>query len=260
MVVSSRSRPVQAGPVCVDGAVGAGGAASWDGTTGSDDVGSRDAVSSPDEPAAPGPSGGIMERRRSARAFLPADDRAPFAARRLVSTLLLSWGYGQAVEMGELVVSEIVSNAVRHAGHAGDLDLELVAVDHDVIQLSVADGLPTMRQPRADGLGFRLIERVALEWGVVEHLLGKQVWVRLPARPRRDGRRFPGTRPAPTARVNPGRRPIGEVDTPLPNPPPPTAPSPQDRPEGTPIPEDRATGKAEDRATGEPVTRERPPD
>jgi anti-sigma regulatory factor (Ser/Thr protein kinase) len=145
----------------------------------------------------------------SARALLPAIDRSPLTARRLVSTLLVAWGYGDQVELTELVVSELVSNAVRHAGDAGDLELELSA-DDDVIRLWVADGSPepavlgrTAPLPAADreqpeqpeqpgesgqstvrpsGLGLQLVDRVATRWGVEDYLFGKRVWVELPAR------------------------------------------------------------------------------
>lgn len=123
---------------------------------------------------------------RSARALLPADDRAPVAARRLASTLLLAWGHVDQVEMVELIIGELVTNAVVHAGDFGDLELELDA-DSDCIRLSVADGStesPVLRNTIGDGgLGLRLVETVAAQWGVDEYVLGKRVWVELPARP-----------------------------------------------------------------------------
>jgi signal transduction histidine kinase len=124
----------------------------------------------------------------SARALLPANDRAPLTARRLVSTLLVAWGHVEQVELTELVVSELVSNAVRHAGDAGDLELELSA-DEDTIRLCVADGSdvhPVLRGDPAKGgggLGLRLVARVAVRWGVEDYVLGKRVWVELPAYP-----------------------------------------------------------------------------
>ena len=122
----------------------------------------------------------------SARAVLPPSSRAPLAARRLVSTLLLVWGYREQVEIAELVVSELVSNSVRYAADAGDIEVELL-VDSGVIQLSVADGSAEhpVFQPdsRTDhrGLGLHLVERVAIRWGVEDYLLGKRVWIELSA-------------------------------------------------------------------------------
>jgi two-component sensor histidine kinase len=115
--------------------------------------------------------------------MLPADERAPRSARRLTSTLLLAWGCADRVELAELIVSELVSNAVRYAADAGDLELEL-ALGPDGIELSVADGsgdLPVLRPQsgKAGGLGLHLVDRTAARWGVEEHLLGKRVWVEL---------------------------------------------------------------------------------
>ena len=123
----------------------------------------------------------------AARALLPANERAPLVARRLVSTLLVAWGCADQVELTELVTSELVSNSVRYAADAGDIELELL-VDTEVIQLSVADGSPEHPVLRSDpngerrGLGLHLVERVAIRWGVEEYLLGKRVWLELPAR------------------------------------------------------------------------------
>jgi anti-sigma regulatory factor (Ser/Thr protein kinase) len=123
-----------------------------------------------------------------ATALLPPTDRALFAARRTVSALLLAWGYAEAVERVELVTTELVANGVRHAGHDGDLELEVWG-DADTIRVSVADGSPEIPQvrdngghPAARGLGLRMVERLALRWGVEEYLLGKRVWAELPVR------------------------------------------------------------------------------
>jgi anti-sigma regulatory factor (Ser/Thr protein kinase) len=120
----------------------------------------------------------------SARAVLPATDRAPQAARRLVATMLGVWGAGAMVEVAELVASELVSNSVRHAGDGGDIELEL-SMDERVVRLCVADGstlapaIRIEREPGTGGLGLRLVDRVALRWGVDDYLFGKRVWVDL---------------------------------------------------------------------------------
>jgi len=125
---------------------------------------------------------------RSARALLPLNERTPVTVRRLVSTLLIAWGFSGQVELTELVASELASNAVRHAGDAGDLELEL-SVDRDVIRLCVADGSPVHpvlrhdTEGRRSGLGLQLVDRVATRWGCEDYVLGKRVWVELPAQP-----------------------------------------------------------------------------
>lgn len=143
----------------------------------------------------------------SARAVLPATERAPLSARRLVSALLIAWGLPEQVEITELLVSELVSNAVRFAGDAGDLELEL-STDGAVIRLSVADGSPApveLKPRRHDGagnLGLQLVDRVALRWGTQDYLLGKRVWLQLPAQvspdPRTDAAERPSVAPDPS--------------------------------------------------------------
>jgi anti-sigma regulatory factor (Ser/Thr protein kinase) len=144
----------------------------------------------------------LVRPARSARALLPPADNAPAAARRLVSTMLLAWGCVEQVEVAELVISELVSNAVQYAAEFGDLEIEL-AVDAATIHISVADGSTYLAQPRqigkgdpdnsnstgTRGLGLRLVERVARQWGVEEYVLGKRVWVELPLTPAAGDRR-----------------------------------------------------------------------
>lgn len=128
---------------------------------------------------------GLANHRWSARAVLPPTTRAPLAARRFVSTLLLVWECVQQVELAELVVNELVSNSVRYAADDGDIEVEIL-VDAQVIRLSVADGSaerPVMRPAAGGGrrgFGLHLVERVALRWGVEDYLLGKRVWLELP--------------------------------------------------------------------------------
>lgn len=120
----------------------------------------------------------------NARTTLPPVPQSPAAARRFVVTLLTLWGPADLVELTELVVSELVSNAVRHAGSDGDLELELTAGEGRVF-VSVADGSPTHPQvlpldlQRIGGRGMRLVDQVASAWGVEDFIFGKRVWVEL---------------------------------------------------------------------------------
>ncbi len=117
---------------------------------------------------------------RSARALLPADLHCPTAARRLVSTLLLAWGCLDNVEIMELLTSELVSNAVQHAGDLGDIEVEL-SVDAASIRLFVSDGSTEMpvSRPGGTGLGLPLVQRLARQWGVEEFILGKRIWLEI---------------------------------------------------------------------------------
>lgn len=92
-------------------------------------------------------------------------------------------------ETAELVVSELVTNAVVHA--ATPVDVEAIVRRHGV-RVEVADGSPHPPVPRAyeglagTGRGLRLLEELADEWGVQPHPRGKTVWFELRTGPASD--------------------------------------------------------------------------
>jgi two-component sensor histidine kinase len=80
----------------------------------------------------------------------------------------------------QLVISELVTNSVRH-GPQGIVDVSVEA-SNETIRLEVSDGGQGF-DPSAerDGLGLSIIEKIASNWGVVSGP-GCTVWVEL-ARP-----------------------------------------------------------------------------
>ncbi|MEU0151314.1 ATP-binding protein [Micromonospora fulviviridis] len=114
---------------------------------------------------------------------LPVGPDALAAARQVVQSALVGWGFEDLEDVADavLVADELVSNAVRHGG--GCLSLHLHARDDEVTVCAV-DGsavVPRRRDPDGDGgRGLRIIEALCRAWGV-EDLPdgGKRVWVRL---------------------------------------------------------------------------------
>ncbi|TQK50973.1 serine phosphatase RsbU (regulator of sigma subunit) [Streptomyces sp. SLBN-118] len=110
---------------------------------------------------------------------LSREAREAGRARRLVRGQLRSWGLAELTETVELLVSEVVTNAVRHASgrraelrlvRAGSLLCEVADEDHN---------LPTMLDARpADelGRGLRVVSALAREWGTSRTTDGKTVW------------------------------------------------------------------------------------
>ncbi|MGW5430765.1 SpoIIE family protein phosphatase [Streptomyces sp. NPDC004059] len=110
---------------------------------------------------------------------LDADPREVARARRLVRERLLAWGLPQAVGTAELLVSEVVTNAVRHAVSE---PVGLRVVRTDALLFEVTDdepGLPEMLAAGPcdeSGRGLRVVSRLAREWGASGSGHRKTVW------------------------------------------------------------------------------------
>ncbi|MGP3982263.1 SpoIIE family protein phosphatase [Streptomyces sp. KR80] len=100
-------------------------------------------------------------------------------ARRLVREQLARWGLGDLVEPTELLVSEVVTNAVRHA-HTDQVTLRLVFADALLCEVSDDDReVPTLLHADRDeeyGRGLRVVDALTTEWGTSSRFRGKTVW------------------------------------------------------------------------------------
>ncbi|MFD5544885.1 SpoIIE family protein phosphatase, partial [Streptomyces sp. NPDC127079] len=109
---------------------------------------------------------------------LPDEPAAVPTARRLVSGQLREWGLEPLVPRTELIVSELVTNAIRHG--AGPSRLRLIR--HHVLTCEVFDshtGHPrTRRLGELDdhGRGLRLVAQLSRRWGSRPSADGKVVW------------------------------------------------------------------------------------
>ncbi|MCX3062039.1 SpoIIE family protein phosphatase [Streptomyces sp. GXMU-J5] len=116
--------------------------------------------------------------------FLDPEDAAPSRARRLARSALARWDLEDLTDSVELLVSEVVTNAVRYASRPVTLRL----LRTDVLRCEVGDDvpqLPRLRQARATdegGRGLYLVNRLTRRWGATRLSAGKVVWFEL-ARP-----------------------------------------------------------------------------
>jgi len=119
---------------------------------------------------------------------LPLDARAPGAARVVVECLRGRLAPG-VLEDVRLVVSELVTNSVRHSGAPGGALVELlVELNATVVRVEVADpgasGVVAAHTPdveRGGGFGLNLVTTLAERWAV-ERVIGSEtrVWAELP--------------------------------------------------------------------------------
>lgn len=120
---------------------------------------------------------------------VPNDPRAPGVARATVATVLRTHAADELIETAELLVSELVTNAVRYSeGHV----LVRVRWAEGLLRVTVRDS--SYRPPvaadgpvgahRTRGRGLFLVRRLAHRWGhydFAQSTGGKAVWFELRA-------------------------------------------------------------------------------
>lgn len=93
-----------------------------------------------------------------------SDVRAPRLSRSHLATMRDS--LEPRYEDVLLLVSELVSNSVRHSA-SSDIDITVRAQDGQ-IRVEVSDDGPgfSVESPRGDGLGLTIVEKVSDRWGL----------------------------------------------------------------------------------------------
>jgi anti-sigma regulatory factor (Ser/Thr protein kinase) len=115
---------------------------------------------------------------------------APDRARAEVAAWLARTGRGGTlIDDVRLLVSELVTNCVRHASLTKDQPVKLTATLHAaILRLEVHDqgrlGTVARRPPGSlaeSGFGLNLVARLADDWGVDRDSRGTTVWLELAA-------------------------------------------------------------------------------
>jgi len=120
---------------------------------------------------------------------LPRSAAAPGRARAIVREVCDRWDVGSLRTPAELIISELVTNGVTHAGTDVELD---VALRNDFLHMRVRDESTVQPVPRMvsaggsptiGGRGLYLVGLYSTAWGYVVGATGKVVWATLRARP-----------------------------------------------------------------------------
>ena len=112
---------------------------------------------------------------------LPRDPAAVARARKSASEQVTAWGLDDAAFATELIVSELVTNAVRY----GDDPVVLRLIRDSALICEVSDGsstAPHLRRARVfdeGGRGLLLVAQMAERWGSRQTATGKTIWAEL---------------------------------------------------------------------------------
>jgi serine phosphatase RsbU (regulator of sigma subunit) len=126
-----------------------------------------------------------INRGRQACWTLSGDLTSAREARRLIIKPLKKWRLGAFVPITQLLVSELVTNAIRYA--EGSVTLRLIC--EDMLVCEVADSSPALpRLWEADGddergRGLQIVSRLSHRWGSRRTPTGKVVWCEQQIRP-----------------------------------------------------------------------------
>lgn len=141
-----------------------------------------------------------MITARAAASFEPVG-RSVATARSFVRDTLQGWGFADIVDDAVVLTSELVTNAVVHAGTSADV---LCLRSDDGVRIEVADRYPEREIPlqatavnmgspdREGGRGLQLCAALARRWGVDYTPTHKQVWFQLDLPERAVGTRTAG--------------------------------------------------------------------
>ncbi len=130
---------------------------------------------------------------RTRRLSLPAHPSAVPRARRLLGQTLRGWGLDGLSDSAQLLVSELVTNAVKAAGPAGcrsgpggrapvSLTLQLTDTCLELEVWDASPGSPVLREPGPTaecGRGLLIVDMLSSSWGQRPADGGKVVWCEL---------------------------------------------------------------------------------
>jgi len=120
---------------------------------------------------------------RPGRIVLPMDPTAAKTARDFLSRMCCGRHERDTVDEAQLLVSELVGNAVRHGAPPIEVEVRCAGAESLLIRVrDAAGGEPTPRVADLDdegGRGLALVDLLSDAWGIEPEEPGKAVWFRL---------------------------------------------------------------------------------
>ncbi len=132
---------------------------------------------------------GAAQRISCREVTLPAARPAAALARQVTRAAVAAWRLGDLADSAVLLVSELVTNAVMHAGPDAAGTVLRLEYGGGWLRIEVHDTSPHAPRPRTpdwldeSGFGLMLVDSLATKWGVQQTAQGKAVWAELDARP-----------------------------------------------------------------------------
>ncbi len=123
-----------------------------------------------------------LDARQMRTWHLPRDPAAVAGARKVAVEQVAAWGLDETAFATELIVSELVTNAIRY----GEAPIRLRLIRGSTLICEVSDGsstAPHLRRARVfdeGGRGLLLVAQVAERWGSRQTPTGKTIWAEQP--------------------------------------------------------------------------------
>ncbi|MFE1307612.1 SpoIIE family protein phosphatase [Streptomyces sp. NPDC058755] len=123
----------------------------------------------------------VLDASQVATWDLPSDPAAVAGARAEVQTRLAAWRLSDVAFTAELVISELVTNAIRY----GQPPIRLRLIRDAALICEVSDSnstAPHLRRARVfdeGGRGLLLVAQFADRWGTRHHAQGKTIWAEI---------------------------------------------------------------------------------
>jgi DNA-binding NarL/FixJ family response regulator len=122
----------------------------------------------------------VLDQRRTQ---LAADVRSSAGARRFMEETLRRWQCGDVLDIVNILVSELVTNAITHAKSEAEVTVLLTPTSIRIEVTDTGEGTPQAKElvhEGTSGRGLAIVDVMSSAWGVEPRERGKTVWFEVP--------------------------------------------------------------------------------